>query len=214
MDNSQIAAIRGSFFNYLKNNPSIATALFSGYDSSAIWSIDAGDPSGTPTVESYYFDNTTGNIWYYNGIDSPALYSYLCCLFDTHSNRYIKIDYDYTDLNAVAPGTTLLYFSVPSIAKYEFISTSYMITNVMGEDSANNNDLQAMVVDALSLNELLIGYTLENVPAPNLSPCVNAGITQLYSSGILTYKICFSSSDLSLLTAGNWSLILVVESLP
>jgi hypothetical protein len=135
-------------------------------------------------------------------------------LFDTHSNRYIKIDYDYTDLNAVAPGATLLYFSVPSIAKYEFISTSYMITNVMGADSANNNDLQAMVVDALSLNELLIGYTLENVPAPNLSPCVNAGVTQQYSSGILTYKICFSSSDLSLLTAGNWSLILVVESLP
>jgi hypothetical protein len=214
MNNSQIAAVRGSFFNYLKNNPSIATSLFSSYDSSAVWAIGSGNPSAVPTVESYYFDSTTGNVWYYNGTDSPAVYSYLCCLFDTRSTRKILINIDYTAINGGSSPQYTFNIPIPALNLGEFISSMITLINVVGTDSADNNDASVSLIDSVYQNPIFSNSPLEGCAENDL---ILSLPTYQYSgkfSGLYSYILQFTATDLTLLTAGNWSFILEISTIP
>jgi len=214
MDNTQIAAIRGGFFNYLKNNPTIAAALFSGYDNSAIWNIGSGDPPGTSLLVSYYFDSVTGNIWYCAGGLTPQPYQYISCLFDTRSTRKIRVDVDVTDLNGGVSPEPNITISLPTLAANEYISNIFVITNTKGADSGSIGDLVFNLLDGLYGNTLTAAMPGESVDALTISCYALNSMEAGTPASTYPYNIVASATDLTTLTYGNWSFIIEISTIP
>jgi hypothetical protein len=91
-----------------------------------------------------------------------------------------------------------------------------MITliNVVGTDNADNNDASVSLIDSVYQNPIFSNSPLEGCAENDL---ILSLPTYQYSgkfSGLYSYILQFTATDLTLLTAGNWSFILEISTIP
>ena len=214
MDANQIVQIRGSLTNWMSNNPSFVTSLFSNYADSLIWSCGAGNPLDGAAQNKAYLNALTGDIFFSVFSISAWVWQYQCNLFDSHSTRKVVIPIDYTMLNGGTSPQIIKNVELPALGTNEYISNVWCIVDIEGTDSGNNNNLNAILCDIVSNTELFVAVTIEAIPATSLIQLPNQYGYSTQSGGLYTYQLQFNATDLTLLNAGSWRFIFEISTIP
>jgi len=212
-DNTQIAQIKGSFTNFLANNPVFESSFLQQYSENDTWHTGINVPAFIGIVGDYYFQFPNGNIYQYQSTGSGNAWVYVCNYFDSPQSGIVKFNIDYSVLAEGQDLPNTAWVLVASLAPFQFVRNIVIVINTVFVDSANNNDLKFFLVDALGEYVLTDEIPLENVFANGVI-CVPINNNPFVSwNNDFEYRLQFFATDLSLLTSGNLTVNLEIGTL-
>jgi len=228
-DNTQIAQVKGSFTNFLLNNPSFQSAFLNQYSTSDNWKTADSLPLSGNNVNDYCFLYPQGDIYQWLQVGLLYKWVYICNYFDSHSSRIVTFIVNFSDINTGVSPSASFTFNLPELQINETVTDVFINVLEQFSDSASNDDcVLADIYDTTNATSLFTATLLRNLEDLPLTPPLNVGQVSshkdavlLYAGGLLvnfpaTFRVIaaiFTATDLTLLNGGSLQLSFKIETI-